>query len=80
MTATEDLQWRGGEAGQQVPWLVRRNSRSGRVSWLRKTPEPAGPWSGLERVAWVRLGFTPSIFPSGPVLGQFVSLVCTSEA
>lgn len=66
MTATEDLQWRGGEAGQQVPWLGRRNSRSGRGLWLRENPEPSGPWDGLEGVARVGLGFTPLIFPSGP--------------
>ena len=80
VTATEGLPWRGGEAGQQVPRRGRRAAVLEGLSWLRKNPEPAGPWVAWRWAARVGLGFSPLIFPSGCLLGQFISLVGTSEA
>lgn len=82
-TATEDLNWRRGEAGQQVPGLAAETAFL--VSWLRKTKWPRPAWGSVggqrqELWAWRMVDSVLHISslwvaPSG----QFASLLCINE-
>lgn len=83
MTATEDLRWRWGEAGQQVPGSAADTALLEGFPWLRKKCGPVGgcgrPGAVVVGVARAKLGLALFIFLSGPRLGQFMSSVCASE-